>query len=134
MDLYTSLPKHGGTSNGEKVTLSPSVSLDARVKDWPMMQQVTPTVLIVICYVLAIVFGRQLMKNYKPFELRNFMLVYNFVQVVLCAYITYEVRLTGDEQLTSTLGNFRPATFGFANDIVSPVSPWITLTDATLSE
>ena len=31
------------------------------------------------------------MKKRQAFELRNFMFAYNFVQVVLCTYITYEV-------------------------------------------
>jgi hypothetical protein len=55
------------------------------------MQDVGPTVLISIVYISAIVFGRQWMKNQKPYELRYFMFVYNILQVILCAYITYEV-------------------------------------------
>jgi hypothetical protein len=64
---------------------------DVRVENWALMKDVIPTVLIAIGYILAIVFGRQWMKNQKPFELRYFMFIYNFLQVILCAYITYEV-------------------------------------------
>ena len=31
------------------------------------------------------------MKNHPAFELRSFMYVYNFLQVIFCAYVTYEV-------------------------------------------
>ena len=54
-------------------------SSDIRVKDWPLMQNVFPTVVMVIIYVIAIVFGRKWMKNRKPFELRSFMFIYNFM-------------------------------------------------------
>ncbi len=64
---------------------------DIRVENWPLMQDVGPTVLISIVYISAIVFGRQWMKNQKPYELRYFMFAYNILQVILCAYITYEV-------------------------------------------
>ncbi len=66
--------------------------LDVRVNDWPLMQSVLPTFVIVVFYILFIIFGQQWMKKRKAFELREFMFIYNFVQVVLCAYITYEVR------------------------------------------
>ncbi len=66
--------------------------LDVRVNDWPLMQSVLPTFVIVILYILFIIFGQQWMKTRKAFELREFMFIYNFVQVILCAYITYEVR------------------------------------------
>jgi hypothetical protein len=55
------------------------------------MKDVSPTVIIGIIYVFAIIFGRQWMKNHKSFELRHFMFIYNLVQVIVCAYITYEV-------------------------------------------
>lgn len=66
--------------------------LDERVKDWPLMQSVLPTIFIVIVYILFVVFGQQWMKNKKAFELREFMFIYNFFQVIFCTYITYEVR------------------------------------------
>ncbi|CAF2443857.1 unnamed protein product [Rotaria sp. Silwood2] len=63
---------------------------NVRVNDWPLMKDVSPTVVIGVAYVIAIVFGRKWMKSQKPFELRNFMFIYNVLQVVFCAYITYE--------------------------------------------
>jgi len=67
------------------------VQLDSRVNQWFLMPSACPTYIIGFAYVLAIVFGRQWMKNRNPFALRTFMFIYNFIQVVLCAYITYEV-------------------------------------------
>lgn len=61
------------------------------MKEWPLMGSIRPTVIIIVCYVLFIYFGEQWMKKRPAFELRNFMFAYNFVQVVLCTYITYEV-------------------------------------------
>ena len=66
--------------------------VDVRLRDWPLMRSIWPTVAIIICYVLFIIFGQQWMKKRQAFELRDFMFAYNFIQVVLCAYITYEVR------------------------------------------
>lgn len=56
------------------------------------MKSVFPTVAIVVIYVLFVIFGQEWMKNRKAFELRNFMFIYNFFQVIMCSYITYEVR------------------------------------------
>lgn len=56
------------------------------------MRSATPTVIIILIYLLSIVFGRQWMKSQKPFQLKHFMYVYNLVQVIVCAYVTYEVR------------------------------------------
>jgi hypothetical protein len=56
------------------------------------MTSVFPTLMIVIMYLLFVIFGQQWMKNKKAFELRKFMFIYNFFQVVFCTYITYEVR------------------------------------------
>jgi formate hydrogenlyase subunit 3/multisubunit Na+/H+ antiporter MnhD subunit len=55
------------------------------------MKDIFPTVIIGLIYILAIIFGRKWMKNEKSFELRHFMFIYNLLQVIICAYITYEV-------------------------------------------
>jgi len=61
------------------------------VNNWLLMQDVFLTIIIGIIYFIAIVFGRKWMKDKKSFELRNFMFIYNLFQVIICAYITYEV-------------------------------------------
>ena len=65
--------------------------LDVRVQDWPLMNSILPTCVFVILYLLFIFFARKWMKNRPAFELREFMFVYNVLQVVVCSYITYEV-------------------------------------------
>ncbi|CAF1564925.1 unnamed protein product [Rotaria magnacalcarata] len=74
MDFFYTLPENG----------------DIRVKNWTLMNDVFPTVMIAIVYIFAIIFGRLWMKNQKPFELRNFMFIYNILQVIFCSYVTYE--------------------------------------------
>lgn len=55
------------------------------------MKNIIPTVMIGIIYVIAVVFGIKWMQNRKPFELRHFMMIYNLVQVIVCACMAYEV-------------------------------------------
>jgi hypothetical protein len=64
---------------------------DIRVENWLLMQDVFPTVIIGILYIISIGIGRKWMKNHESFELRYFMFIYNLLQVMICAYITYEV-------------------------------------------
>jgi amino acid permease len=65
------------------------------------MQSVFPTICMVIIYILFVIFGQQWMKTKKAFELREFMFIYNFFQVIFCTYITYEVRQKKDKRLIS---------------------------------
>jgi hypothetical protein len=60
------------------------------------------------------------MKNKKAFELREFMFVYNFFQVIFCTYITYEVRQKKikDQFLTKFYFMNRQFMYGFQKDIV----------------
>lgn len=54
-----------------------------------------------ICNVIALLFipinnikqvlGPKLMENRKPFQLRNVLIVYNFLQVLFSAWLFYEV-------------------------------------------
>lgn len=68
-----------------------SLFSDVQMREWPLMSSIWPTVMIIICYVLFIYYGQRWMQRRNAFELRSFMFVYNFFQVILCAYITYEV-------------------------------------------
>lgn len=95
MDMFASIPSGGGKLiNGflqDIIRLIDVCILDVRLRKWPLMSSIWPTVGIIICYVLFIIYGQQWMKKRQAFELRNFMFIYNFFQVVLCSYITYEV-------------------------------------------
>ncbi len=94
MDLFVTIPENGGKLLSfffKFILINIKILLDARVRDWPLMESVLPTFIIVIIYILFVIFGQQWMKTKKAFELREFMFVYNFFQVILCTYITYEV-------------------------------------------
>ena len=94
MDLFVTIPEDGG-----KLTkcfffwkFIDNCFLDERVRDWPLMKSVFPTVTIVILYLLFVIMGQRWMRDKKALELRRFMFVYNIFQVIFCTYITYEVR------------------------------------------
>lgn len=69
---------------------------DPRVNNWPMMSSPVPTFLICIFYVyFSRVLGPKLMENRKPFQLRNVLIVYNFLQTIFSAWIFYEYMMSG---------------------------------------
>jgi hypothetical protein len=64
---------------------------DERVKDWfGMRDPVLPGIILVV-YVLSIVAIKRVMANRAAFELKNFLIVYNFLQVLASLYIFVEV-------------------------------------------
>lgn len=75
----------------ERFCVFRSFSPDERINGWPLMRAVLPTMVMGVLYIFAIFLGRKWMENRKAFELRYFMFIYNFLQVIVCAYITYEV-------------------------------------------
>ncbi len=55
---------------------------DPRVDDWPLMSSPLPTVAICAAYFYVVKFlGPRLMKDRKPFDLRNTIIAYNLFQV-----------------------------------------------------
>lgn len=47
---------------------------------------------ILLCYLFFVLYlGPRIMANRKPFQLKEAMIVYNFMLVVLSVYIVYEV-------------------------------------------
>lgn len=65
---------------------------DRRMDGWPLMDSPLPTMAICATYVLIVkVVGPKLMENRKPMEIRGFLIVYNFLQVLLSAYIFFSV-------------------------------------------
>lgn len=50
---------------------------------------ITSIILTYVYFVLSL--GPRLMANRKPFQLRGFMIVYNFSLVIFSLYIVYEV-------------------------------------------
>ncbi|XP_062563470.1 elongation of very long chain fatty acids protein AAEL008004 isoform X1 [Armigeres subalbatus] len=69
---------------------------DPRTKDWPLMSSPFPTLALCLGYVYLVkVLGPRLMENRKPFQLRNTLILYNFVQVIFSAWLFYEIGISG---------------------------------------
>lgn len=70
-----------------------SMLLDARVRDYPLMQSPIQMTLILLSYILLVLYvGPRYMTNRKPYHLKTPMVIYNFCMVFYNAYIVYEVR------------------------------------------
>nr|CAD7423251.1 unnamed protein product [Timema monikensis] len=75
--------------------------LDPRVNQWSMMTSPFPTLAICLAYAyFAKVLGPRLMENRKPFNLRNVLIVYNFLQTIFSSWIFYEALHKSDRSLT----------------------------------
>lgn len=66
---------------------------DTRMDGWPLMSSPLPTVMICATYVYIVkVWGPNFMKDRKPMNIGGFLLVYNFLQILLSTYIFVEVK------------------------------------------
>ncbi|XP_041658524.1 elongation of very long chain fatty acids protein 1a [Cheilinus undulatus] len=69
---------------------------DARVKDYPLMQDPLHMTSILLTYIFfSLYMGPRLMANRKPFGLKTAMIIYNLSMVLLNAYIVYEFMMSG---------------------------------------
>jgi len=69
---------------------------DMRTENWALMSSPVIPTATSIAYLIAILFvGPRLMENRKAFELKNTLLVYNLIQVVISAYVVYEAIAAG---------------------------------------
>lgn len=69
---------------------------DPRVNGWIMMSSPLPTLAICLFYVyFSKVAGPNWMENRKPFNLRNVLIIYNFIQTIFSAWICYEYLMSG---------------------------------------
>ena len=65
---------------------------DTRVDGWPLMSSPIPTAVLCASYVfLVTVAGPRFMRHREPYNIKAFLIVYNFLQVLLSAYIFFEV-------------------------------------------
>uniref|UniRef100_A0A8D0UXZ9 Elongation of very long chain fatty acids protein n=1 Tax=Sus scrofa TaxID=9823 RepID=A0A8D0UXZ9_PIG len=65
---------------------------DPRIQNYPLMGSPLLMTSILLSYVYFVLsLGPRLMANRKPFQLRGFMVVYNFSLVALSLYIVYEM-------------------------------------------
>lgn len=73
-------------------TYSPQYWSDERTKDWFLASTPGPLFMILVTYLYFCCYaGPAFMKNRKPYDLKNILIVYNFVQVLFSAYLVYEV-------------------------------------------
>lgn len=71
----------------------PFSPVDPRLKDYPLMQTPGPMSATLVCYLFFVLYlGPRIMANRKPFQLKEAMIVYNFMLVALSIFIVYEVR------------------------------------------
>ena len=69
---------------------------DRRVDEWPLMNSPLPTVALCCLYFYTVKFlGPWFMKERKPFDLKNTIIVYNFVQVAFSAWLFIKIYLAG---------------------------------------
>ncbi|KAL6433269.1 hypothetical protein ACFW04_006455 [Cataglyphis niger] len=72
------------------------ISLDPRTNGWFLVSSPVPTLTIVATYLYFCVFaGPNYMKNKKPYDLKNTMIIYNFIQILLSLYLFHEGLMAG---------------------------------------
>jgi len=64
---------------------------DPRINGWPLMDTPVKTIGFLALYLLSLRFIRDHMANKKPYELKGFLLLYNFLQVCGSFYIFFEI-------------------------------------------
>ena len=65
--------------------------VDNRTRGWLMVDSPIPTLSYTLLYLGMVAIGPRLMKNRKPFRLKQVMLIYNLFMAALNAYIAEEV-------------------------------------------
>lgn len=66
--------------------------LDPRTNDWPLIKSPVPGLTILGLYLYFVnSWGPRFMKDRKPYQFKNTLLVYNFVQVLISVYLFTEV-------------------------------------------
>ncbi|XP_012263954.1 elongation of very long chain fatty acids protein AAEL008004-like isoform X2 [Athalia rosae] len=78
---------------------------DSRTTNWFLMSSPFPTLFICLSYVYVVkVLGPKFMENRKPYQLKEVLILYNFIQVIFSAWLFYEIGIsgwfTGDYSLT----------------------------------
>lgn len=73
------------------LTLNIVFDVDGRLEDWLLMSSPWPTIAMTIAYLIICKVGPKFMENRKPWQLRGFIVIYNFCLVLLSAYMFIEV-------------------------------------------
>ncbi|CAK9797109.1 Elongation of very long chain fatty acids protein [Anthophora plagiata] len=67
-----------------------------KTQDWFLVSEIGPLLIILVSYVyFSISAGPRYMKDKKPYELRNLMILHNFTQVLFSSYLVYEGLMSG---------------------------------------
>lgn len=103
VDLLAGVGKWFTQQNAKQIflffSLKPNLSffvfiLDPRIKDYPLMRSPVPMTVILLCYLFFVLYlGPRLMAKRTPFQLKEPMIVYNFMLVALSVLIVFEVRI-----------------------------------------
>lgn len=64
---------------------------DPRVANWSMMDTPMKTIGYLMLYWTSLIYIKKYMENRKPYELKYFLIVYNFLQVIGSFYIFFEL-------------------------------------------
>jgi hypothetical protein len=89
--------RHKFIVNSKKIRKKPCFNInehfsDLRTKSWFLTNNPTPILTILATYLYFCLYaGPRYMKNRKPFQLKNTLIVYNIVQVVLSIILVIEV-------------------------------------------
>ncbi|XP_068447532.1 very long chain fatty acid elongase 4-like [Clinocottus analis] len=67
---------------------------DKRADQWPLVYSPVPIAIIFLVYLCVVWAGPRLMKHREPFDLKGFLIAYNFAMVGLSAYMFYEFVVT----------------------------------------
>ncbi|XP_014249861.1 elongation of very long chain fatty acids protein AAEL008004-like [Cimex lectularius] len=87
MDFLVSII-HGGY---HKLADIYGVPEDPRTSNWPLMANSRTVLAMSVLYVLIVKFiGPAIMKNRKPFELKQIILIYNVIQIMSCVFLVYK--------------------------------------------
>lgn len=65
--------------------------LEKMVQDWPLVKDPLTCVYLSIFYLSGAYFGPYIMKNFKPFNLKYFMMIYNIFNIIASTYISLRV-------------------------------------------
>ncbi|KAK2580404.1 hypothetical protein KPH14_006155 [Odynerus spinipes] len=69
---------------------------DPRTNDWFLISGPGPILTIIVTYIyFSISAGPRYMRDRKPYDLKNTLIAYNFVQVLLSIYLVYEGLMAG---------------------------------------
>lgn len=79
-------------------------SPDPRTNDWPLIKSPVPGLTIIGLYLYFVnSWGPRFMKDRKPFQFKNTLIAYNFIQVLISVYLFTEVSEAVERHLGAEL-------------------------------